>query len=48
MRKRNSLIDAFVEDIGYLDKPFGLLVNDGEPENPIYFEELQEQILDID
>ena len=48
MRKYNSLIDAFVEDIGYLDKPFGLLINDGEPENPIYFEELQEQILDID
>lgn len=48
LKKHNALIDAFVEEIGCLDKPFGLCLNESEIESPIYFEYLQDKILEID
>ena len=50
MNFNSHVVNKFINNISPIlsRSPFGLLVKEGEPEEPIYYNEIEEKILDID
>ena len=44
----NALIDSLVQDFSYLSQPFGLLIANDNIEEPLFYSELEEAILEVD